>query len=77
MRAVEALPTAEERRERPGKEPGFALGEHLGTYYWWGKLDLAEGGMVAKFVANACADELAHFLDFIGRSLDSLDEARP
>jgi hypothetical protein len=74
--AVDALPTLKERRDRAGKEPGFALAEHIATFYWWGEVGLEEEGVVARFAANAAADEVAHFLDFIGRSLDSVDEGK-
>jgi hypothetical protein len=72
-RAIEELPTTEDRRSRAGKDPGLAIAEHLATYAWWGTLDLKSDGLLHRFATNASADELTRFVDFIGRSLDHND----
>lgn len=68
-RSVEELPTPKERRERAGKEPGLALAEHISAFFWWGVLDLSEGGLLHRFVEKASPDEVAHLVSYIGRSL--------
>jgi hypothetical protein len=69
-RAIDELPTQEDRRSRAGKDPGLAIAEHLATYAWWGMLDLEPDRLLHRFATKASADELARFVDFIGRSLD-------
>jgi hypothetical protein len=69
-RAIDELPTQEDRRSRAGKDPGLAIAEHLATYAWWGMLDLEPDGLLHRFATKPSADELARFIDFIGRSLD-------
>jgi hypothetical protein len=72
-RAIDELPTPEDRRSRAGKDPGLAIAEHLATYAWWGALDLEADGLLHRFATKASADELTRFVDFIGRSLDKND----
>jgi hypothetical protein len=72
-RAIDELPTPEDRRSRAGKDPGLAIAEHLATYAWWGTLDLETDGLLHRFATKASADELTRFVDFIGRSLDNTD----
>jgi len=72
-RAIDELPTPEDRRSRAGKDPGFAIAEHLATYAWWGTLDLETDELLHRFATKASADELTRFVDFIGRSLDNND----
>lgn len=72
-RAIDELPTSEDRRSRAGKDPGLALAEHLATYAWWGSLGLETDGLLHRFATKASVDELTRFVDFIGRSLDNND----
>ena len=73
-RAVDELPTPEERRSRAGRLPGHALAEHLGIYLWHGRLEPAPDSMLGRFVERAGSDELANLVSFLGRTMDSLDE---
>jgi hypothetical protein len=72
-RAIDELPTSDERRRRAGKDPGLAVAEHLATYAWWETVGLEADGLLHRFATKASAEELTRFVDFIGRSLDNTD----
>jgi hypothetical protein len=73
--AVQSL-TARSSSKR-GRDPAQRLAEHLMVLYWWGDLDLAEGGLVRRFFAAATDDIREHAMDFIGRSLDGPEAPPP
>ena len=73
-RAVDELPTPEERRGTAGKSPEYGLAGHLGIYLWHDRLEPTQDGLFGKSVDRAVPDELAHLVPFFGRTMDSLDE---
>jgi len=72
-RAVDDLPTPEDRNKRAGRNPGLVLAEHLGALYYAGTIDREEGGLLDRFLERASTDEAAHLVDYIGRSVHRLD----
>lgn len=72
-RAVDDLPTPEDRNKRAGRNPGLVLAEHLGALYYAGMIDREEGGLLDRFLERASTDEAAHLVDYIGRSVHRLD----
>lgn len=67
--AVEELPVEAERKEAARRDPTEALAEHLATFLWWGALDSAPDGLVARFFKVAAPEEASHLLEVLGRSL--------
>jgi hypothetical protein len=57
------------------ERPDLHLAEHLMAYYWRGELSFEAGDLVAAFFASADAKLRAHSLEWIGRSLNHVDEA--
>jgi hypothetical protein len=71
-KAVEEL-DKEEPVGRAHINPAERLAEHLMTFYWRGKLDLGDGGLIQRLVSIARSEVRARCLEFIGRSLGNTD----
>jgi hypothetical protein len=69
--------------EKPSKksrisDPDKSLVEHLMTYYWRGKIDLAEPeGLMSEFFKKASIELRRSAFEFIGRSLVNTKEQLP
>lgn len=55
-------------------DPDQHLAEHLMAFYWRGKLDLEEGGLLKSFYGKASDSLAAHAMEFIGRSLRNTED---
>jgi hypothetical protein len=74
-RAIAELPsTIEEGRSRMGRDPGSVLAEHLGIFYYNGRVDLTAGGLLDQFFTHADAKLQAHLVDFLGRALQRAED---
>jgi hypothetical protein len=78
-RAIAELPsTVEPGRSRMGRAPGLVLAEHLGIFYYNGRIDLDATGLLDQFFTHADTKLQAHLVDFLGRALQRAeDEAVP
>lgn len=68
-RAIQDLPALPDSTSRAGRDPGHALVEHLGLFYAWGVIDLSDDGPMHRLASKASSGELAHLVDYFGRSL--------
>jgi hypothetical protein len=73
--AIERL--GSETEQLRSESPESRLADHLMTYYWRGKIDLAKGAMIERFYANAAAPLRAHATAAIGHGLFERDETTP
>jgi hypothetical protein len=49
--------------------PSALLGQHLIQMYWWDKIDLSEGSVLADFLNHTTSDALRSTITYVGRSL--------
>ncbi len=74
MEAIENIGTEEKKDNHPERRDA-RLAEHLMVAFWRGKLETKDpDGLFATFWKEGDEDTKAHALDFLGRSLKSLDE---
>lgn len=76
--AVDRLPTlvAEPAGHVRG-DSAQRLASHLLSYYWWGYLDLEEGGLWSRFMKNANDQLRAYVVHETGRILEQSDDMPP
>lgn len=56
-------------RKRRHRDPQERLGEHLVAFYWRGKLDLAPGSLIVRYLETASDELRANLVEHVGRSL--------
>jgi peptidoglycan/xylan/chitin deacetylase (PgdA/CDA1 family) len=80
--AVSELPLPASRRKPADNDPPLSLARHLATLYLIDALDVAEDGIVHRFVSRAAPRELTYFVTLTGSALERVDlertdDARP
>lgn len=59
------------------RHPDESLGIHLVNFYWHGKIDLEEDGLLDRYFRKTSPELRGHVLDYMGRSLEQAEDNIP
>ncbi len=59
------------------RHPDEYLGIHLANFYWRGKIDLEEDGLLDRYFRKTSPELRGHVLDFMGRLLEQTEDEIP